>query len=60
MVYLSEAALSNEWILNEPPLSLEVPCFKPLDHYFNKMFSTAEELKQTQQFFEARWLLKAQ
>lgn len=60
MVYLSQAAFSNEWILNEPPLSLEVPCFKPLDHYFNKVFSTAEELKQTQQFFEARWLLKAQ
>lgn len=60
MVYLSQAALSNEWILNKPPLSLEVPCFKPLDHYFNKVFSTAEELKQTQRFFEAKWLLKVQ
>lgn len=54
MVYLSQAALSNEGILNEHPLSSEVPCFKPLAHYSNKVFSTAEELKQTQQFFEAR------
>lgn len=54
MVYLSQTALSNERILNEHPLSLEVPCFKPLAHYSNNVFSTAEELKQTQQFFEAR------
>lgn len=54
MVYLSQAALSNEQILNDPPLSLVMPCFKQLDHYFNEVFSTAEELKQTQQFFEAR------
>lgn len=58
MVYLSQTALSNEWILNESPLSLEVPSFKPLAHYSNKVFSTADELKQTEQFFEARWLLK--
>lgn len=54
VVYLPQTALSNEGILNEHPLSLEVPCLKPLAHYSNKVFSTAEELKQTQQFFEAR------